>query len=146
LGGDVESLILDVARQVLAKIAVAGADVEHRAAGAYLRQLHVLAKPHPLFAGIAPVVAFAVELGELGGRRGDSIGHGSENYHGSKPLESLSFGQPPCASSTWLRRSRAPRMTLSSSGWCSWLDGSGPPAATWKCTLRGLRASESRAG
>src|SRR5207248_6125258 len=111
LGRDVESLIFDIARQVVAEIAVARADVEYRAAGPYLRQPHVLAKPHPLFAGIAPGVAFAVELGELGGRRRDAIGHGSENYHGSKPMESRSFGQLPCASSTWSRRSRGLRTT-----------------------------------
>src|SRR2546426_11061707 len=54
LGGNVESLILHVARQVLAKIAVASADVEYVADGAYLRQLHLLANPDPLLPRVSP--------------------------------------------------------------------------------------------
>src|SRR5437879_12138522 len=62
LGGNVESLILHVARQVLAKIAVACADVEYAAAREYLRRLQVRATHTATTASAALVGALVREL------------------------------------------------------------------------------------
>src|SRR5436309_83259 len=75
LGGDVEALVLDVGRQVVSEVAIARADVEHRAPRANLCELRRFAVPHPLFAGVAPVVAGTVELRELRGGGCDPGAH-----------------------------------------------------------------------
>jgi len=75
--------------------------------GAYLRQLHVLAKTASALRRRSPVMAFAIELGELGDDGAIGVFMGSKNtMPGTR--ESRSFVKLPCASSTWSPLSRAP--------------------------------------